>query len=163
MQEKQDQFATIQNQLLAAVCAKPLSRGQTKPDPLPPELIEKAKLLLEQGNAEQQALARIGLKQHGAADRIIQELKARPGNPIDEAFRLLTLEGDNWYQAGDFDRAIGPYEKAWALQPESFQAATNLLLSHVFAAITRQLITVAGQSKRGKHSRTPVRESRFGT
>ena len=60
---QQDQLTAIQNQLLAAVVQKPLATGQTKPDPLPPELIEKAKLLLEQGNAEQQALAKIALKQ----------------------------------------------------------------------------------------------------
>ena len=104
---------------------KPLAQGQTRPDPLPPELIEKAKTLLEEGTAEQQALAKIALKQHDEADRIIQELKSKPGNPLDEAFRLLTLEGDNWYQAGEFDKAIEPYEKALALRPEDVQARRN--------------------------------------
>ena len=59
----------------------------------------------------------IALNQHEEADRIIQELKSKPGNPIDEARRLLTIEGDNWYQKGQPDKAIEPYEKALALGP----------------------------------------------
>lgn len=51
-------------------------------------------------------LAAIALKQHAEADRLIQNPKREP---LAEAFRLLALEGDNWYNAGEFDRAIGPY------------------------------------------------------
>ena len=69
------------------------------------------------GNAEQRALGLIALNQHVEADGIIQELKNRPGNPIDEAFRLCTMEGDNWYQANEPDKAVEPYERAMALKP----------------------------------------------
>jgi tetratricopeptide (TPR) repeat protein len=102
---------------------------------LPPELLEKAQLLLEQGSAEQQALAQIALKQHDEANRIIQEIKARPGNAIDEAFRLLTLEGDNWYQAGEYDKALAPYEQAMALRPDDFGARNHFMLSLSFARL----------------------------
>ena len=114
-------MTTIENRLLSAVVRKPLFEGQTKPDPLPPELIKQAKLLLEEGNPEQKALAKIVLKRPDEANRIIQKLKAQPGNPIDKAFRLLTLEGDNWYQVGEFDKAIEPYETAMALQLKDFK------------------------------------------
>jgi tetratricopeptide (TPR) repeat protein len=135
MQEKQDQLTAIQNQLAAAIAPKLLAQGQTKPDPLPPELIEKAKLLLDQGSAEQQALAKIALNQHDEANRIIQELKARPDNPIDEAFHLLMLEGDNWYQAGEHDKAIEPYEKALALRPDDFSMRNNVVMAHIYARL----------------------------
>jgi tetratricopeptide (TPR) repeat protein len=133
--ELKDELAAMRGELLAAIAPKPLAQGHSKPGPLPPELIEKAKILLERGNAEDQALAKIALRQHDAANRIIQELKARPGNPIDEAFRLLTLEGDNWYQAGEYDKAIGPYEKAMALRPTDFEARKNVALAHIFARL----------------------------
>ena len=109
-----------------------LSPKQAGEDPtkkqLSPELIEQAKILLERGNREQQALAQIALKHHADADHIIQELKK---NPIAEAFRVLTLEGDNWYNAGEFDRAIEPYEQALALRPNDVQvrnSAANALM-----------------------------------
>ncbi len=130
-----DQLAEIRAKLLEAIAPKPLADKQTAPAPLPPELIEKAKILLERGNAEDQALAKIALKQHEEADLIIQELKSKPGNPIEEATRLLTLEGDNWYEAGQPDKAIEPYEKAMVLRPMDFKARNNVVLAHVFARL----------------------------
>jgi tetratricopeptide (TPR) repeat protein len=130
-----DQLAEMRKELLEAIAPKPLADKQAAPAPLPPELIEKAKILLERGNAEDQALAKIALKQHEEADRIIQELKSKPGNPIEEAARLLTLEGDNWYQAGQPDKAIEPYEKAMALRPSDFDARNNVVVAHAFARL----------------------------
>ena len=65
----------------------------------------------------------IAPKQHAEADHIIQELKNKAGNPIDEAMRLFTMEGDNWYQANEPDKAIEPYEKAVALKPRDLKGA----------------------------------------
>ena len=55
---------------------------------------------MQRGNREQQALAEIALKNHAAADRIIQDLKK---DPVAEAFRVPTLEGDDRYNAGEYD------------------------------------------------------------
>ena len=90
-------------------------------------MIEQAKILLQRGDREQQALAEIALKNHAAADRIIQDLKK---DPVAEAFRVLTLEGNNWYNAGEYDRAIGPYEQALALRPKDIEARTNAAVAH---------------------------------
>ncbi|HEX3654863.1 MAG TPA: DUF4062 domain-containing protein [Pirellulales bacterium] len=111
----------------AAVTPKPLAAGQTHPDPVPPEILVKAQLLLDRGNAEQRALGMIALKQHDAANQLIQQLKRKAGNPIDEAFQLLSMEGDNWYQAGEPDKALGPYEQAFALKPNDFKAHNQLV------------------------------------
>ena len=92
----------------------------------PPELIEQAKLLLERGTESQRAASQILLKNHAAADKIIQELMK---GPIDEAFGALTLEGDNWYSAGEFDKAIEPYEQAFALRPDDLRARNNAAIA----------------------------------
>ncbi|HLW65536.1 MAG TPA: DUF4062 domain-containing protein [Gemmataceae bacterium] len=130
-----NKLEAIRKELREALAPKPLAAGQKEPPPLSPELIEKARLLLERGNAEDQALAKIALKQHDEADRIIQELKSKPGNPIDEAVRLLTMEGDNWYQAGQPDKAVEPYEKAMALRPEDVPVRDNVATAHIFARL----------------------------
>jgi tetratricopeptide (TPR) repeat protein len=116
-------FADVQ----AAVTPKPLAAGQTHPDPIPPAILVKAQLLLDRGNEEQRALGMIALKQHDAANQLIQQLKRKAGNPIDEAFQLLSMEGDNWYQAGEPDKALGPYEQAFALKPSDFKAHNQLV------------------------------------
>jgi tetratricopeptide (TPR) repeat protein len=119
----------------AAVSPKPSAAGQTQPPPIPPEILENAKVLVARGNAEERALGMIALKQHAEADRIIQELKSKAGNAIDEAFRLWTMDGDNWYQANEPDKAIEPYEKAMALKPRDLQARQNLIGALVFARL----------------------------
>lgn len=113
--ETHERLARIEAQLREALTSKQLGEDPTQRQ-LPPELLEKAKLLLQRGTKEQQAVAEIALKHHDQADRLIQDLKKEP---LAEAFRLLSLEGDNWYNAGEFDKAIPPYEQAWALQPDN--------------------------------------------
>ena len=117
------------------MAAQPLAKGETAPPPLSADILAKAKILLDRGTAEDRAVALIALHQHDQANQIIQDLKTKAGNPLDEAFRLLTMEGDNWYQAGQTDKAIEPYEKAMALKPEEVQARTNLALAHAFARL----------------------------
>jgi Domain of unknown function (DUF4062)/Tetratricopeptide repeat len=138
------EMAALRAAVAAAITPKPPAAGQTQPPPIPPEILEKAKVLVERGNAEDQALGKIALKQHAEADRIIQELKQKPGNPIDEAFRLFTMEGDNWYQANEPDKAIEPYEKAVMLKSRDLPARKNLLVALVFA----RLGSVAENQKR---------------
>ena len=120
-------LAQIQQRLDAALTPKQADEVPTQRQ-LAPELIAQVKILLQHGNREQQALAEIALKNHAAADRIIQDLKK---DPVAEAFRVLTLEGDNWFNAGEYDRAIGPYEQALALRPKDIQARTNAALAHL--------------------------------
>ncbi len=112
-----------------------MAAGQTQPPPIPPDILEKAKLLVERGNAEERALGLIALKQYAEADRIIQELKNRPNNPIDEAFRLFTMEGDSRYRQNEPDKAIESYEKAMALKPGDLQARENLIRALDFARL----------------------------
>jgi tetratricopeptide (TPR) repeat protein len=126
-QELNERLDTAQALVKAAVTPKPLAAGQTQPDPIPPEILVKAQLLSERGNAEQRALGMIALNQHQQADQLIQQLKSKPGNPIDEAFQLLSMEGDNWYQAGEADKALGPYEQALSLKPNDFKAHNQLV------------------------------------
>ncbi len=121
-----ESLARIEAQLKEALAPKQF--GEDPPQrKLPPELLEKAKLLLERGDKEQQALAKIALNQHEEADRLIQELKK---DPLAEAFRLLTLEGTNWYNAGEFDKAIPPFEQALALQPNNTDARNWAAIAH---------------------------------
>ncbi len=94
---------------------------------VPAELMAKAKLLLAQGNDEQSVLAKIALKNDSGADFALNALKQEP---IAQAFRLLTLEGHNWYNAGEFDRAVKFYEQALALQPEDADALRNAAIAH---------------------------------
>ncbi len=128
-------LARMRSELLTAISPSTLAQGQSGPDKLPLELIEKAKVLLDRGNVEDKILAKITLKQHDEANRIIQELKAKSGNPIDEAFLLLSLEGDNWYQAGQPDKAIEPYEKAMNQRPTDFKARNSLAIARYFARV----------------------------
>jgi hypothetical protein len=120
-----------QNREFAEQLREYLAPKQAGEDPtqrqLPPELEAKARELLERGDREQQALAEIALKNHAEADRLIQDLKREP---LVEAFRLLTLEGTNWYNAGEFDRAIGPFEQTLALRPGDYAARTWAAIAH---------------------------------
>ncbi|HYN78008.1 MAG TPA: hypothetical protein VES73_09480, partial [Lamprocystis sp. (in: g-proteobacteria)] len=124
-------LAAIEAQLREVLTPKQAGEDPTQRQ-LPPELIAKAQDLAERGNKEQQAVAAIALRQHAAADRLIQDLKREP---LAEAFRLLTLEGDNWDNAGAFDRAIGPYEQALALRPEDPRAMTSAAIAHAQARL----------------------------
>jgi hypothetical protein len=119
-------LAAIEVQLREVLTPKQAGEDPTQRQ-LPPELIAKAQELAERGNKQQQAVAAIALRQHAAADRLIQDLKREP---LAEAFRLLTLEGDNWYNAGAFDRAIEPYKQALALRPEDPRAMNNAAIAH---------------------------------
>src|SRR5205085_12300372 len=40
-----------------------------------------------------------------------------------------------WYQAGQPDKAIEPYEKALALQPKRFDVRNNVVLAHTLARL----------------------------
>jgi tetratricopeptide (TPR) repeat protein len=108
-----------------------LSPKQIGEDPtqrqMPAELLGKAKMLLAQGNDEQNALAKIALKNDNGADLTIRALKREP---IAQAFRLLTLEGHNWYNVGEFDLAVKFYEQALVLQPEDADALRNAAIAH---------------------------------
>ena len=84
-------LAAIEAQLREALTPRQAGEDPTRRQ-LPAELIAKARELAERGNQEQQAVAAIALKQHAEADRLIQDLKREP---LAEAFRFLTLEGNN--------------------------------------------------------------------
>lgn len=131
-QATKDDLTAMEHRILSRL--EENKRIQTNPlqQEWPPELIEQAKILSKRGDKEQRAVAEIALKNHEAADLLIQELKQ---NPIAEAFRLLTLEGDNWYEANKPDKAIVPYEKALALRPDDITACHNVLLARVFARL----------------------------
>jgi tetratricopeptide (TPR) repeat protein len=129
-----DELAQIRMQLSAALAPKLLPVDGSKPAALAPQSIEQARILLDHGNgAEDQALAQIALRNYPEADRIIQELKARPGNSPAESFQLSMMEGDNWYQAGQPDKAIAPYEQAMALKSDDIKARNGVVLAHLYA------------------------------
>jgi hypothetical protein len=130
LKQQASEMAALRAAVAAAVSPKGM---QKQPPPIPPEILEKAKVLVARGNAEERALGMIALKQHAEADRLIQELKHKPDNPIDEALRLFTMEGDNWYQADEPDKALEPYEKAMALKPRDLKARHNVAWALAFA------------------------------
>jgi Domain of unknown function (DUF4062)/Tetratricopeptide repeat len=127
LQQQVSVLANLRAEVHEAVRAKRLSPGQRQPPPIPKKILDKAQVLVAQGDAEEQALGKIALKQFAEAKRIIQELKRTPGNPIDHAFRICTLEGDIWYQSNEPDKAIEPYDAAMALKPRDFEARQNLV------------------------------------
>lgn len=143
--ELHDELAQIREQLALVLAPKQLDAGQKAPEPLAAADIAGAKVLLERGDgAEDRALADIALKKFAEADQIIQSLKAAPGITTATLFRLLTMEGNNWYQAGRPDKSIGPYEQAMALRPDDVKARNHLMLAHLFA----RLGNVASNRKR---------------
>jgi len=97
---------------------------------LPVESLGKTKLLLAQGNEEQNVLAKIALRNDKGADFTINALKQEPVNQV---FRLLILEGHNWYNAGEFDSAVKSYEQALALQPKNADALRDAAIAHTQA------------------------------
>jgi tetratricopeptide (TPR) repeat protein len=121
--DKLDNMAAMLREVLAPkqVDKHPFDR------PLSAELIEKARMLLERGDAEQQALAKIALGKHEEADTLIQSLKR---DPIAQAHSVLTLEGDNWFASGAFELAVGSYEKAFVLRPD-VGTAIRTALAHL--------------------------------
>ncbi|GEM_PF-3681132 len=129
-QATKDDLAAMEQRLLDKIEENKKSQTDPTQQEWPPELIEQAKLLRERGDKEQQAVAEIALRNHEAADAIIQELKR---DPIAEAFRILTLEGDNWYQANEPDKAVEPYEQALALRPIDIGARNSVTVAHVSA------------------------------
>ena len=128
------QLAAMEDRLVVLLQERqrPKTVGETPEQEPPPELMAKVRELYERGEGEKKARAAIELKEHEEADRIVQDLKREP---LAEAFRLLTLEGDNWYNAGEFDRAIGPYEQALALRPEDPEAMNNASIAHAQARL----------------------------
>ena len=112
-------------------------RAKPCPEPLSPALIEKAKILLARGNAEDQALAKIALKQYAEADRIIQDLKAKPGKPSMKPFACSPWKATTGTRPGRRDKAIPPYEQALALCPNDITARNNAALAQHLRA-TRQ-------------------------
>lgn len=78
---------------------------------------------LSQGDSEDQARAAIIRRDFENADQYLAD--ALPP-VLDKAFELLTLQGDRWYFAGEFDNAIEPYRKAKALRPDDPRALFNL-------------------------------------
>ena len=96
-------------------------------EPLPPALIEKAKLLRDRGNQEQRALAEIALGHYESANDMIQLLKKEP---LSEMYRWFALEGDNWFRARQYDRAIEPYEKALMLKSNDVGLLNDLAMAH---------------------------------
>ena len=128
----QGAMVVTMQQILAQMEANKKSLTDPTQHEWPPELIEQAKILRERGDKEQRAVAEIALRNHKEADRLIQELKA---DTISAAFGVLTLEGDNFYEANEPDKAIRPYEQALALQPDDFVARTNAMIAHATARL----------------------------
>jgi tetratricopeptide (TPR) repeat protein len=129
------QIAAMEDRLVALLQERqtPKTIGETpEQEPLSPELMAKVRELYARGQGEKKARAAIELKEHEEADRLVQDLKREP---LAEAFRLLILEGDNWYNAGEFDRAIGPYEQALALRPQDPRAMYSAAIAHLQARL----------------------------
>jgi tetratricopeptide (TPR) repeat protein len=98
----------------------------------PPEVLEAARILQERGDKEQRALADTIARRHAEANELLDELLA---DPLAETFRLLTRKGDNWYAAGEYDKAVEPYEQALMLRPEEVPARNNTTIAHAQARL----------------------------
>jgi hypothetical protein len=98
-------LAAIEAQLREALAPKQIGEDPTQRQ-LPPELLAKARELLERGNREQQAVAEIALKHHTAADGIIQYRQQIV--PVLAALRAVWDDG-GYGTPAEFD-AIPPAE-----------------------------------------------------
>ncbi|MGR9116279.1 MAG: hypothetical protein ACU85E_10975 [Gammaproteobacteria bacterium] len=116
-----DEVKRVNSELLAYLADKRADEDPTKKE-LPEHLRKQLPLLSKQDDPQMQALAAIGSKDFEKADAIIQKIKKEQNA---RQFEILTLEGDNWYQAGQFDKAIQPYEDALALQQNNPEARHN--------------------------------------
>ena len=155
--ETHDELAAIREENAAmaakldAFLSQQIKRPEINPIQLqfPPDVLEAAAVLHGRGDKEQQAMADIIARRHEQANRRLDELLA---DPVAETFRLLTRKGDNWYGAGDFDRAIESYQKAQALQPDDFTARNNLAVTLLQARLgdpearCRQAISIASST-----------------
>lgn len=141
--------AAMEARLFAKIEESKISNEDPSEIEWPPELLEQARVLAERGTKEQKAVAAIALRNHDEADRIIQELMK---DPINDSFRFLMLQGDNWYQANEPDKAIDPYEKAMAIQPNNPTARINTVLAYTSARLgdittnQRRAIDIAEQT-----------------
>jgi hypothetical protein len=82
--------------------------------------------LVARGNAVERALGRSRSSSTPRPTGSSRSSRASQA-PIDEAFRLLTMERNNWHQADQPDKAIEPYEKAMVFKPRDFPAREELV------------------------------------
>lgn len=95
------------------------------------DLRSRAEELIEKGNKKQQMIAAISIGDFALADKLYAEIEAlTEAERAIEDFELLTLLGDRYYWAGEFDQAIEPFEKALALRPDDVQARNNLAVAY---------------------------------
>lgn len=136
MKEGQAELREGQRALLeitARLEAKVLPRAEPqRAAPLSPELQNAARTVLERGSLEQRAVAEIALNRHAEAGALLSQLKR---DVVGDAFRLLLLEGHNWYRAGEYEQAITPYRQAVALRPEDGPARHSLALALVYSPL----------------------------
>jgi uncharacterized protein len=115
-------------QRLTAIVAQlreALARKQVGDDPtqrqLTPKLLAKARELLERGDPEQRAVAKMALKYHTESGRLTQGLKREPPTATS---RLPTPKGDNSENAAKLDRTMPRSDPAPDEQVEE-RAARN--------------------------------------
>jgi tetratricopeptide (TPR) repeat protein len=100
------------------------------PQAISPTVTSGAESLAQQNIAEGLAAVKIINQQYAEADQIIQAKLAEAGLSETERFNLLTLDGDNWFRAGDPDRAIAPYEAALKIRPTDLAALRNAIAAN---------------------------------
>jgi len=107
------------------------SEGRPIIPELTPDLKRQAEQLLAEGNTKQQIMAAIATNDFALADALFAQLEgSTEAERGIEDFELYTLQGDRWYRAGEFDKAIEFFERALALRPDDVQARINVALTY---------------------------------
>jgi predicted LPLAT superfamily acyltransferase len=126
---KQDVQLENQSEMLRLL--NKIDQRQKSAGDQPPALSEEDRRILAEarahGNAKEQARAAIMQRDFAAADPLIEEVTHRAAS---ELFDALTLKGDRHYYAGEYDAAIGPYEKAFELRSHDLNAGNNAAIAH---------------------------------
>jgi hypothetical protein len=94
---KEDLAAAVQHIDALFVRSKPAESLQQSR--FPPELTENPNQNLNRTVKENEVLALINLKHYAEADQVIQQLKQ---HALQNQFRILSLEGDNWFKSGQY-------------------------------------------------------------
>ena len=133
--EHSEQFRLTQEKL-DTIILNQQRQLQANPDAAP-TLSDADRAILDEvkrhGDAIQRATAAALEREFDEADRLLDSIDERA--LTEQPFRYYTARGNRWYFAGEFDKAVDPYEMALRLRPDDFTARNNATVAHTQARL----------------------------